>query len=75
MKRLAVLAVVVALMSPTVASGQDYSFGEWARDQNYLPSDAMPEWVLTDEDGIDSLDGIGEFDWTTTVSLDMAKVF
>jgi hypothetical protein len=33
MKRLGMMAVVAALMSPTVASGQDYSFGDWARDQ------------------------------------------
>jgi hypothetical protein len=72
--RLAALAVVAALISPTAASGQDYSFGDWARDQGYSPGDVMPETVMAFippwEPGpvprIDSLDGIGEFDWTTT---------
>ena len=45
MQRLATLAVVAALISPTVASGQDYTFGDWARDQGYEPGDVMPEEV------------------------------
>ena len=70
MRRLATLAAVVAaLMSSTAASGQDYTFGDWARDQGYEPGDAMPYSV--DANGssppaIDSLNGIGGFDWTTT---------
>ena len=54
------------------ASGQDYTFGDWARDEGYEPGDVMPSEVDTQcpYDGcspaIDSLDGIGEFDWTTT---------
>jgi hypothetical protein len=72
MRRLAVLAVVAALVAPTVASGQNYTFGDWARDQGYSPGDVMPSavsawWELGDgSPRIESLDGIGEFDWTTT---------
>jgi hypothetical protein len=66
MRRLATLAVVAALMSPTVASGQNYSFGDWARDQGYSPGDVMRNSVQASRSSIDSLDGIGEFDWTTT---------
>jgi hypothetical protein len=39
---LAILAVVAALMSPTAASGQDYSFGDWAKDEGYSPGDVLP---------------------------------
>jgi hypothetical protein len=51
MRRLATLAVVAALISPpTVASGPDYSFGDWARDQGYElglgESEAMRELNL-----------------------------
>ena len=42
MQRLATLTVMAALISPTVVSGQDYSFGDWARDQGYEPGDVMP---------------------------------
>ena len=66
MQRLATLAVTAALISPTVASGQDYTFGDWARDQGYEPGDVMPDTVWTRYSGIDSLDGIGGFDWKTT---------
>ena len=66
MRRLATLAVVAALMSPTGALGQNYSFGDWARGQGYSPGDVMPEHVEAHFAGIDSLDGISEFDWTTT---------
>ena len=48
MQRLATLAVVAALISPTVASGQDYTFGDWARDQGYEPGDVMPSVVDAD---------------------------
>jgi hypothetical protein len=66
MRRLATLAVVVALILPRVASGQDYSFGDWARDQGYSPEDVMLELVNADLSGIDSLDGTSEFDWIST---------
>ena len=66
MRRLATLAVAAALLSPTVASGQDYTFGDWARDQGYEPGDVMPDEVYAQFSSIDSLIGIGEFDWTTT---------
>jgi hypothetical protein len=56
---------VAALMSPTTASGQ-YTFGDWARDRGYSPGDVMPDWVPASDSFTDSLDGIGEFDWTTT---------
>ena len=73
MRRLATLAVVVvsALVGPTVASGQNYSFGDWARDHGYSPGDAMPghTWAANSSPAIDNLDGIGEFDWTTTEQL------
>jgi hypothetical protein len=67
MRRLATLAVVVAaLISPAVASGQDYTFGDWARDQGYSPGGVMPDRVAADRAGLDSLEGIGDFDWNTT---------
>ena len=65
MQRLATLAVVAALVWSTVASGQGYSFGDWARDQGYEPGDVMPEEVDAESSGIDSLNGVGQFDWTT----------
>jgi hypothetical protein len=71
MRRLATLAVVAALISPTAASGQDYSFGDWARDQGYSPGDVMPASVRAFNGPIDSLDGIGEFDWTTTPTVEL----
>jgi hypothetical protein len=73
MRRLAILAVVAALMPPTEASGQNYTFGDWARDHGYSPGDVMPRRVCTGCSSyspcslaIDSLNGIGEFDWTGT---------
>jgi hypothetical protein len=38
----AAIHVVAALISPTVASGQDYTFGDWARDHGYSPGDVIP---------------------------------
>ena len=72
MRQLATLMVVVVLilMSPTAASGQ-YTFGDWARDKGYLPGDAMPEAVVAEMVRIDSLDGIGEFDWTATPTVEL----
>jgi hypothetical protein len=69
MWRLAMLAVVAALISPAVASGQDYSFGDWARSQGYEPGDVMGAEVPIRGGGIESLNGIGDFDWTTTTWL------
>jgi hypothetical protein len=66
MRRLAILAVAAALLSPTTASGQNYTFGDWARDEGYTRGDAMPSQVRAVFSSIDSLDGIGDFDWTTT---------
>jgi hypothetical protein len=67
MQRLVTLAVVIvsALMLPTTVSGQ-YVFGDWARDEGYTPGDAMPSQVRAVFSSIDSLDGIGDFDWMTT---------
>ena len=42
MQRLATLAVAVAPISPAAASGQDDTFFDWASDQGYAASDAMP---------------------------------
>ena len=55
-----------------MASGQ-YTFGDWARDQGYLPGDAMPRNVysIDSSPAIESLDGIGEFDWTTTPTVEL----
>ena len=72
MRWLATLAVVVvsALMSPTAASG--YTFGDWASDNGYSPGDVMPERGGRQRFlAIDSLDGIGEFDWTTTPTTEL----
>jgi hypothetical protein len=66
MRRFATLAVVAVLISPTVASGQDYTFGDWARDQGYKPGDVMLGTVDVTYSRVDSLDGIGDLDWTTT---------
>jgi hypothetical protein len=49
MWRLATLAVVAALISPTVVSGQNYSFGDWARvhnDQLLCEMDPRPKRTL-----------------------------
>ena len=72
MRRLATLAVVAALLSPPTASGQ-YTFGDWARDQGYSPGDVMHVWVDARDSSpaIDSLDGIGQFDWTTTPTMEL----
>jgi hypothetical protein len=61
MRRLATLAVVAALISPTVASGQDYTFGDWARDHGYSPGDVMPGvvYAVRSFPPIDSLDASG----------------
>ena len=69
--RLATLAVVAALISPTAVSGQDYSFGDWARDQGYSPGDRLYEEVWAGGAGIDSLDGMDQFDWTATWGLSL----
>jgi hypothetical protein len=68
MRRLATVAVVAALILPTAASGQDYTFGDWAKDQGYSPGDVMPEWVDVPRTpaSIDSLHGISKFNWTDT---------
>ena len=63
------VVVVLALMSPPAASGQNYTFGDWARDEGYLPGDAMPSLVGPAMCHMDSLDGIDEFDWTTTPTI------
>jgi hypothetical protein len=74
--RLAVVAavVVLALLASVwyfwgCGSGvRLHSFGDWARDRGYEPGDVMPEQVGASgsSPAIDSLEGIGEFDWTTT---------
>jgi Leucine-rich repeat (LRR) protein len=73
MRRLATLAVVAALISPLTASGQDYSFGDWARDNGYSPGDRLYEEVWAYGAGIDSLDGMDQFDWCCTWGLDLGE--
>jgi hypothetical protein len=51
----------------TVASG--YTFGEWASAQGYDPGDDMPAVVDAWGYSIDHLNGIGEYNWTTTPTL------
>jgi hypothetical protein len=53
-------------------SGQNYTFGDWARDQGYSPGDVVPEGFFAAWASIDSLDGIGGFDWTTTPTTGLA---
>ena len=76
MRRLVTLAVVATLTLPTAASGE-YTFGDWARDQGYSPDDVMPELVdaSNSHPAVDSLNGIGDFDWTTTptTQLDLSR--
>jgi Leucine-rich repeat (LRR) protein len=65
MRRLVLAAVVVpALMWPTAASA--YSFGNWASDNGYSSGAVFPNTVRAGNSSIDSLDGIGDFNWTTT---------
>jgi hypothetical protein len=75
MRRLAILAmVVVSVVLAVAASGwflRGYSFGDWARDNGYSPGDAMPNVVSACLRSIKSLDGIDDFDWTATWSLDL----
>ena len=69
MRRLALLAATTVFITSATASAQNYTFGDWARDQGYEPGDAMPEYVRAYEAGIDSLDGIQDFDWLNTMIL------
>ena len=70
MRRIALSAVVVTvLMWPTAASG--YTFGDWASDNGYSPGAVMPETVVAWVPSIDSLDGIGDFDWITTPTTNL----
>ena len=69
MRRLALLAAATVLISSATASAQTYTFGDWARDRGYEPGDAMPGLVRAEKAGIDSLDGIQDFDWTYTWGL------
>jgi hypothetical protein len=74
MRRLATVAVVAALTAPTAALGQNYTFGDWARDQGYSLEDVMPNFVNAHgyaPPKIDSLIGIDEFDWTTTPTTEL----
>lgn len=59
------VTLLLLVLSPTSAWGQ-YSFGDWARDQGYSPGDAMPDLVDASSSDIDSLAGIGDFDWNAT---------
>ena len=61
----AVIAVFFA--SPITVSG--YSFGDWASDSGYSPGDAMPLSVFANDASIDSLNGIGDYNWDATESL------
>jgi hypothetical protein len=61
--------LLIVLMSPTAASA--YAFGDWARGEGYEPGDVMPIGVDAWYSSIDSLDGIGEFDWTTTPTWEL----
>ncbi|OHB74859.1 MAG: hypothetical protein A2W31_15170 [Planctomycetes bacterium RBG_16_64_10] len=65
------MVVVAALTPPTAVLG--YSFGDWASDHGYSPSDALPDemWANNSSPPIDRLDGIGEFDWTTTPTTEL----
>ena len=50
--------------SPSAAPA--ITFGEWAADRGYSPGDVMPDRVDASDASIHSLDGIGDYDWTTT---------
>ena len=58
--------VVAALSWPTGVAA--YTFGDWVRDHAYSPGAVMPESVDAkySSPAIQTLDGIGVFDWTTT---------
>lgn len=62
------LTVIAAmLMSPSAATA--ITFGQWATSQGYSPNDAMPEVVFAPLVFIDDLDGIGDYNWTTTPTI------
>ena len=63
----AVLAVVLA--SPIAVSA--YTFGEWASDNGYSPGDAMPSSVDASSALIDSLSGIGDYNWIATPTTEL----
>jgi hypothetical protein len=73
MRWLAALAVVAVLMSPAAATGQDYTLGDWARDQGYLPGDTMPGWVDAQKSSpsIEGLSGVSEFNWTAAPTVEL----
>jgi hypothetical protein len=47
MRRLATLAVVAALISPAAVSGQDDSFGDWARRAQPAIIATLQAWIGT----------------------------
>ena len=58
-----------ALTSPTGASG--VTFGEWASSQGHNPGAVMPSLVDATSASIDSLSGVGDYDWTTTPTTEL----
>lgn len=64
-----VAVVVSALISPTGASG--VTFGEWASSQGHSPGAVMPSQVDATSASIDSLSGVGDYDWTSTPTTEL----
>ena len=64
------LAIIVsAFVASAGASGG--TFGDWASGQGYNPGDVMPSQVSATTALIDSLSGIGAYDWTTTPATEL----
>ena len=61
---LVVMLAVAVVWTPVPVSA--ITFGQWATNQGYSPDDAMPEEVNASDSLIDSLDGIGDYNWTAT---------
>ncbi len=61
--------VVASLLVPTAASG--ITFGEWASGQGYSSGAVMPDWVVATSSSIDSLSGLGDYNWTATPTQDL----
>jgi hypothetical protein len=77
MKRFATSVVMAALCCSTASA---VTFGERATSKGINPGHVMPAWVYAngrcsfatcEEYQIDSLDGIGDYDWITTPTTEL----
>lgn len=66
---MAAMCVAGIVFSTSTASA--ITFGEWAASEGYSPGDVMPDRVRASEASIDSLAGIGDYDWSTTPTINL----